>query len=64
MALIVLKSYLNELMFTCFMQKKSNFKELSNPSSLNLLRDVIKVTQTLTILSIISTLQPPYKLTN
>jgi len=64
MALIVLKSYFNELMLTCLMQKKSNFKELFNPSSLNLLRDVIKVTQTLTILTIISTLQPPYKLTN
>jgi len=64
MALIVLKSCFSELMLTCFMQKKSNFRELFNPSSLNLLRDVIKVTQTLTILSITSALQPPCKLTN
>jgi hypothetical protein len=36
-----------------------SFKELLTPSSHMLLRDVTQVNQTLTILNIISTLQPP-----
>jgi uncharacterized membrane protein len=39
-----------------------SFKELLTPSSHLLLRDVTQVTQTLTILNIISTLQPPFTL--
>jgi hypothetical protein len=40
-------------------KNSQSFKELLTPSSHMLLRDVTQVTQTLTILNIISTLQPP-----
>ncbi len=39
-----------------------SFRELLTPNSHMLLRDVAQVTQTLTILNIISTLQPPLTL--
>ncbi len=39
-----------------------SFRELLTPSSHLLLRDVTQVTQTLTNLNIISTLQPPLTL--
>jgi hypothetical protein len=44
--------------------KRQSFKELSAPNSPVVLTDVIQVAQTLTILGIISTLQPSLTLTD
>ncbi len=43
-------------------KNSQSFRELLTPSSHLLVRDVTRVTQTLTVLNIISTLQPPLTL--